>query len=378
MNDIKTKFLLKPEVTFLNHGSFGATPKTVFDRYQALQLELERQPVQFLGRDLSARMDEARQVLADFLHCSPPDLLFVSNVTVALNIVARNLSLGPGDHVLTSDHEYGAMDRMWRFLAARRGFEYKIQQIPPPIQSNEEIIEALWKGVTDKTRLIFLSHITSPTAISMPVEEICRRARDEGILTLIDGAHAPGQIDLNLEQLDADFYGANLHKWLCAPKGSGFLHAKPEYHQILAPLIVSWGWDSEDPGLSVLADYHEWQGTRDPAAFLAVPSAIAFQRENDWGMVRARSHKLAVQFQQEVNSLTGLESLSLPSFFEQMVAVRLPEIDPEVLQKRLYEEYRIEIPVFLWNDLPLIRISVQGYNSSNDVEKVLAALKKIF
>jgi isopenicillin-N epimerase len=192
MNDIKTKFLLKPEVTFLNHGSFGATPKTVFDRYQALQLELERQPVQFLGRDLSARMDEARQVLADFLHCSPPDLLFVSNVTVALNIVARNLSLGPGDHVLTSDHEYGAMDRMWRFLAARRGFEYKIQQIPPPIQSNEEIIEALWKGVTDKTRLIFLSHITSPTAISMPVEEICRRARDEGILTLIDGAHAPG------------------------------------------------------------------------------------------------------------------------------------------------------------------------------------------
>jgi isopenicillin-N epimerase len=156
------------------------------------------------------------------------------------------------------------------------------------------------------------------------------------------------------------------------------LHAKPEYHQILAPLIVSWGWDSEDPGLSVLADYHEWQGTRDPAAFLAVPSAIAFQRENDWGMVRARSHKLAVQFQQEVNSLTGLESLSLPSFFEQMVAVRLPEIDPEVLQKRLYEEYRIEIPVFLWNDLPLIRISVQGYNSSNDVEKVLAALKKIF
>jgi isopenicillin-N epimerase len=375
MNDLKSQFLLNPEITFLNHGSFGATPKVVFEQYQALQLELERQPVQFLGRELNRRMDETRKALASYLHCSPPNLIFVSNVTVALNIVARNLRLGAGDQVLTSNHEYGAMDRMWRFLSNKRGFEYIIQEIPPPIQSQTEIMEALWKGITKSTRVIFLSHITSPTAITMPVKEICQRAREEGILTVIDGAHAPGQIDLNIEDLDADFYGANLHKWLCAPKGSGFLHAKPEHHQLLYPLVVSWGWECEDPGLSILVDYHEWQGTRDPAAFLAVPTAIEFLKENDWNNVRVRCHELAASFQEQVNSLTDFDPLTSPSFFEQMAAARLPDVNPEDFQKRLYDQFKIEIPVFLWSEMPLIRISVQGYNVENDVDRVLSALR---
>lgn len=375
MQNLKSQFLLNPEITFLNHGSFGAVPKPVFEKYQALQLELERQPVQFLGRQINERMNEARNTLATYLNCSPPDLIFVSNVTVALNIVARNLKLGIGDQVLTSDHEYGAMDRMWRFLAERRGFEYNIQPLPLPVQSNEEVVEALWQGVANNTRLIFLSHITSPTAITMPVAEICQRAKSEGILTLVDGAHAPGQIDLDLTQLDADFYGANLHKWLCAPKGSGFLYAKPEYHELLKPLVVSWGWECDNPGLSIIIDYHEWQGTRDPAAFLAVPAAIDFQRENDWGSVRTRCHELAIKFQQRLNSITGLESLSSSTFFEQMVSVRLPDVEPENLQKRLYDQHRIEIPAFNWNDQPLIRICVQGYNSVDDVDRVLDVLK---
>jgi isopenicillin-N epimerase len=377
MNNLAHKFLLDPEITFLNHGSFGATPRAVFDHYQALQLELERQPIEFLARELDERMDAARKSLAKYLHASPSDLIFVANVTVAINIVARNLSLGPGDQVLTSDHEYGAMDRLWRFLSNRRGFEYKIQAIPTPFQSEEEIVDALWKGVTDRTRVIFLSHITSPTALTIPVNEICRRARAENILTIIDGAHAPGQIDLDLDGLGADFYGANLHKWLCAPKGSGFLHAKPEHHESLEPLVVSWGWESEEPGPSIMADYHEWQGTRDPAAFLAVPTAIDFLGEHDWAAVRDRCHALAVGFQEEVNSLTGFEPLSTPTFFEQMVAVRLPDVEPEAFQKRLYDEYRIEIPVFLWNEQPLIRICIQGYNSAGDVDKVVTALTNL-
>jgi isopenicillin-N epimerase len=377
MNNLAEKFLLDPEITFLNHGSFGATPEVVFKHYQALQLELERQPIEFLARELDQRMDDARESLATYLDASPSNLIFVANVTVAINIVARNLRLGPGDQVLASDHEYGAMDRLWRFLSKRRGFEYKIQEIPTPFLTEGEILEALWKGVTDRTRVIFLSHITSPTALRMPVNEICLRAREENIITVIDGAHAPGQIDLELEALGADFYGANLHKWLCAPKGSGFLHARPEHHEILEPLVVSWGWESEKPGPSIMVDYHEWQGTRDPAAFLATPTAIEFQQKYDWNAVRDQCHELAVGFQQKVNALTGFEPLSLPSFYEQMVAVRLPNVDPEAFQKRLYDEYRIEIPVFLWNEQPLLRICVQGYNSADDVERVVTALKKL-
>lgn len=376
-NSLDDKFLLDPEITFLNHGSFGATPKVVFQHYQTLQRELERQPVRFLARELEGRLNQARQVLAEYLQTTASNLIFVSNVTIAINIVARNLQLGPGDQVLTSDHEYGAMDRLWRFLSKRRGFEYIIQNVPIPNNSREEIVEAIWRGVNAQTRVIFLSHITSPTALRMPVEEICHRAREENILTIIDGAHAPGQIDLELDALGADFYGANLHKWFCAPKGSGFLYARPEYHETLEPLIVSWGWESEKPGISLLADYHEWQGTRDPAAFLAVPTAIEFQEKHDWGTVRERCHELAVTFQQGITKLTGTEPLSPPAFFEQMVSVQLPEVKTEALQSRLYDEYKIEIPVFLWNGMPLIRISVQGYNTRSDIERAIEALQDL-
>jgi isopenicillin-N epimerase len=376
-NSLPDKFLLDPEITFLNHGSFGATPKVVFQEYQRVQRELENHPVKFLARELEGRLNQARQVLAKYLQATASNLIFVSNVTIAINIVARNLQLGPGDQVLTSDHEYGAMDRLWRFLSKRRGFEYIIRKVPTPVNSQEEIIEAIWRGVTDQTHVIFISHITSPTALRMPVDEICHRAREESILTVIDGAHAPGQIDLELDALGADFYGANLHKWLCAPKGSGFLYAKPEHHETLEPLIVSWGWESEKPGISLLADYHEWQGTRDPAAFLAVPTAIEFQQEHDWSNLRKGCHQLALAFQVKIAELTGIDPLSSPAFFEQMVSVQLPEVETEVLQSRLYDEYKLEIPVFLWNGVPLIRISVQGYNTRSDIERAIEAIRNL-
>jgi len=221
-------FLLDPDVIFVNHGSFGACPRPVFAAYQAWQRELERQPVEFLGRRFAALIAEARTALGAYVGAGADDLVYVPNATTGLNIVARSLELAPGDEVLATDHEYGALDRTWRFICAKRGARYVRQPVELPITSAEEVVEAVWAGVTDRTRVLFLSHITSPTAIIIPVAELVRRAREAGIITVVDGAHAPGQIPLDLESLGVDFYAGNCHKWMMAPKGSAFLYARRE------------------------------------------------------------------------------------------------------------------------------------------------------
>ncbi|MBM3128713.1 MAG: aminotransferase class V-fold PLP-dependent enzyme [Chloroflexi bacterium] len=210
----KELFLLDPEIVFLNHGSFGATPRPVFDAYQNWQRELERQPVEFLGRRFNNLMRDARAALAAYVHADAADLIYAPNATTALNIVARSLRLNPGDEILTTDHEYGALDRTWRFIARKTGAVYRAQPIPVPITTPEDFVARLWAGVTPRTRVVFLSHITSPTALIFPVAEICRRARAAGIISIVDGAHTIGQIPLNPEEIGADFYASNLHKWL--------------------------------------------------------------------------------------------------------------------------------------------------------------------
>ncbi|HUI89469.1 MAG TPA: aminotransferase class V-fold PLP-dependent enzyme [Anaerolineales bacterium] len=214
MSSVKNQFLLNPKIHFLNHGSFGATLKPVFLEYQRWQRELECQPVEFLGRRAAALMAEARASLGKFLGTHADNLVYTHNVTIALNIAARSLELGPDDEVLTSDHAYGARDRMWRFLSKERGFKYVHQGISLPLSTPQQFVNNLWAGVTPRTRVIFLSHISSPTAILFPVEEVIRRARGQGILTVIDGAHTPRQIPLALDTLGVDFYGGNLHKWM--------------------------------------------------------------------------------------------------------------------------------------------------------------------
>ena len=306
MSELRQLFLLDPEVTFLNHGSFGATPKPVFEEYQRWQRELERKPVEFLDRRFAERMAVSRAALADYFGTQRDNLVYVTNATVGANIVAHSLDLGFGDEVLATDHEYGACDRTWRFLSKKKGFVYVKQPISVPLASTEDFIEQLWRGVTARTKVIFLSHITSPTAVIFPVVEVCRLAREQGILTVVDGAHVPGQIHLNLEETGADFYTGNLHKWLCAPKGAGFLYARSEVQGILEPLVVSWGYEAERPGPSKFVDHHEWWGTRDIAAFLSVPAAIQFQRENDWGKVRVACHVLAVEAESRIREITGL------------------------------------------------------------------------
>ncbi|MCC6299903.1 MAG: aminotransferase class V-fold PLP-dependent enzyme [Anaerolineales bacterium] len=380
MFDLRKHFLLDPNIVFLNHGSFGATPKPVFREYQRWQAEMEKQPVEFLGRRITSLMAEARASLGDYLGTAADNLVYAQNATIALNIVARSLELGVGDEVLTTTHEYGAMDRMWRFLSKERGFNYVCRATSTPIRSKEEFIEEFWGGVTPKTRVIFISQITSSTAIRLPVEEIVARAREAGILTVVDGAHAPGQIPLHLDSLGADFYAGNLHKWLCAPKGAGFLYARPEAQKLVKPFVVSWGYEAETPGSSVFIDHHEWWGTRDPAAFLAVPAVIRFQQEHDWERVREACHLLAKDAQKRICDLTGLAPLhpSEEDWFRQMFTAPLPpKTDLIALKNRLYDKFRIEVPVHEWRGNKLIRVSVQGYNSPEDLDALCHALTRL-
>jgi isopenicillin-N epimerase len=380
MDNLRREFLLDPGVIFLNHGSFGATPKKVFQKYQRWQRELERQPVEFLGRRVNGLMREARESLAEYFHTTADNLVYTPNVTVSVNIVARSLSLGIGDEVLATDHEYGACDRTWRFLSKERGFSYKNQPIPVPMTTKEDFINTLWEGVTSRTRVIFLSHITSPTAIIFPVTEVCARARREGILTVVDGAHAPGQIQLDMHAIGADFYGGNLHKWLCAPKGAGFLYARSEVQKLLKPLVVSWGYESETPSGSTFVDYYEWTGTRDIAAYLAVPAAIRFQADHDWTAIQKACHELAREAQARICTLTGFSPLHPddPLWFGQLATAPLPdETNVAVLKERLYNEYHVEVPLIIWNGRKLIRVSIQGYNSPRDVNILLKALKNL-
>jgi isopenicillin-N epimerase len=372
-------FLLRPDVVFLNHGSFGACPRPVFDAYQAWQLELERQPVEFLGRRFSGLMCTARESLSAFVGADPHDLVYVPNATTGLNIVARALPLQRGDEVLSTDHEYGALDRTWRFVCQRRGARYINQPLPLPIESAEQAVEGLWAGVTKHTRVLFLSHVTSPTALILPVAELARRARSAAILTVIDGAHAPGQIPLDLDAIGADFYAGTCHKWMCAPKGAAFLYARPEVQSLLDPLVVSWGWQSEKPGPSRFIDEQEWQGTRDIAAYLAVPSAIAFLAEYDWPGVQHTCHRLAHAARQGIGNLTGLDPIQpdSPHSYAQMVTVPLPACDANTLKQRLVDEFAIEVPIITWQGQQFVRISIQAYNTQRDVHALVAALTEL-
>lgn len=379
---LKDQFLLDPQIIFLNHGSFGACPRPVFETYQAWQRKLELQPVQFLGVELDANLYQSRQVLGDYINAPASDLVYIANATHGVNIVARSLIFQPGDEILTTNHEYGACSYCWDFICKKSGAVYKQQPIILPVATPEEIIEQLWQGVTPRTKVIFLSHITSPTACTLPVQAICRRAREAGIITIIDGAHGPGQIPLDLNEIQADFYTGNCHKWMLSPKGAGFLYAHPDAQCLVDPLVVSWGYASRctSPKESTYIDLLQWTGTKDPAAALSVPAAIDFMRNNHWQEVQKSCHELLREAMQRICDLTGFSPLyPLDSdFYHQMGTVRLPMVkDIAVLKTRLYDEYKIEIPCIEWEQGHFMRISVQGYNSRQDIDALVDALARL-
>jgi isopenicillin-N epimerase len=351
---VRELFLLDPDVVYLNHGSFGACPRPVFEEYQRLQLELEREPAEFLARTYPERIAAARKELAEYLGSDAGNLHFVPNATAALNTVARGLPLDEGDEVLAPVGEYGGVDRLWRYVCERTGARYVQRAAFSPYE--------LLEGVTPATKVICVSHVSCFTGGIFPVEELVEPARQRGILTLVDGAHAPGQIPLALDELGADFYAGNCHKWLCSPKSAGFLYVRPERHELAEPLIVSWDWEDE----TEFALRRRWEGTIDPAARLAVPAAIRFQDEHNWSAVRERCHELAL----EAHARLGQAP---PDNVAQMTAVEVPS-DAKALQERLWKGHRIEVLGQELDGRQLLRLSFQAYNSSEDLERLVDAL----
>ena len=350
---LKDLFLLDPSVVFLNHGSFGACPRPVFEAYQGFQRELERQPVEFLALDrrFPELFDGARSRLASFVGAAPGNVAFATNTSSALNAVVRSLDLRAGDEVLLGDSEYGGMELLWEFVTRRTG----------AVLVRRPFAE-LDPGA--RTRVVFCSHIEWISGRVNDVASLCARARAAGALSIVDGAHAPGQIDLNLEAIGADIYAGNCHKWLCAPKGSAFLYARPEAQALIDPLVVSWDWGD---GIG-FPELHRWQGTRDPSAFLAVPAAIDFQAAHDWPAVRARCHTVLERARDELR----LEPLT--DNFVQMLGFKLPVADGDAFKRDLYERHRIEVPVVETKDGWTLRVSIQGYNDDADVDALVAAL----
>lgn len=368
----KADFLIRDDIIFLNHGSFGACPRPVFQRYQEWQRELEAQPVEFLLRRRQELMANARAAVADYFNVRAGQVVFVANATAGLNVALRSLPLRRGDEILTTDHEYGAVNRLLEFVRAKTGASIRRHQVRLPYESAEAFAEAFFAETSSKTKAIVISHITSPTALVFPVEQICRRARESGILTIVDGAHAPGQLPLDLAAIGADMYSGNFHKWLCAPKGSAFLHVRRERHDIIDPLAVSHGWYAG----SDFVERNEWSGTRDIAPFLSVPAAIEYQRAHQWHRVRAQCHELAAAAQHDLCEHYGLQPLS-QDHFAQMVTIPLPDCDTAAVKERLYEEHRIEAPLGEFAGQCGIRVSVQAYNTAEDLARLLAALKSL-
>ncbi len=366
-----------PGVTFLNHGSFGAPPREVlYERAKLLEL-LNANPIDFFFRALQPRLAQARQRLGRFLHTDGDNLAFVENATVGMNAVAHSVRLGPGDEVLLSDHEYGAVMRIWQHACDAAGARLVVQTLACPPRDPQEWVDALFAGATERTRLVVFSHVTSPTAVVLPATDICRRARSLGIPVCIDGPHALGAVPLDLDALDCDYYTASCHKWLLAPVGAGFLYVHPRAQETIQPAIVSWGSTiGQEPSWR---DAFNWTGTRDATPWLCVPAGIEFLERVGVDAFRQRTHYLARRAREAIGNLTGLEPL-VPDdaqWFASMAAVPLPPGPRGPLQDALWNEEQIEVPIVHWHDRRLVRVSCQMYTSPADIERLTGALGRL-
>ncbi len=378
-NHLQSQFLLTPNITYLNFGAYGACPKPIFEDYQKWQLELETEPTQFMAVNGPAYLKASREALAKYIHCDADDVVYVTNPSYGINIIAKSLRLHAGDEILSTNLEYGALDRTWNYYCKKAGAKYMRQEISLPLISKDQFIEDFFKGLTRKTKAIFISHITSATALIFPVKEICDIAKAKGLFTIIDGAHVPGHIPLNIEELKPDVYTGACHKWMCAPKGRSFLYVKKEWQHLFDPLLISWGYDSAAPPQSQFLDYHQLQGTRDYSAFLSIPKTIEFLKENDWPAVGASCRQLAHSNYVRFCDLLHTKTLCpvTDEFLGQMCSIPVTTSQPEKLQRVLFDKYRIEVPVMKQGDLTFIRYSIQAFNSQEDLDKLYNALTEI-
>ena len=379
MQNLKQQFLLRDDITYLNFGSFGACPKPVFEKYQQFQLELEQEPVEFITVNGLKYLETAREALGSYMHCHKDDLVYVTNPSYAVNTVAKSLYLIVGDEILTTSLEYGACDKAWEYFCKKTGAVYIKQPISLPVKSKEEFVAEFFKGFSSKTKLIFISHITSSTALRLPVEEICAAAKEKGILTFVDGAHAPGQVPLNLQDSSFDMYTGACHKWMMTPKGSSFLYVKKELQHMIDPLVVSWGYNALFPSHSTFLDYHQMNGTRDYSAFLTIPAAIQFMETNNWSVVASDCRKLVQANAPAFCELLGASPLAPinDDFILQLFSAEIKTTEPEKLYRHFFDNYKIEIPVMRHGDKVYLRYSINAFNSQKDLDTLITAIKDI-
>lgn len=379
---------LDPSIRFLNHGSFGAAPRAVLEEQSRLRAEIEREPVAFLGRGIGVRLDAARDALARFLGAASRDLVFVPNATTGVSSVLRSLALSPGDELLTTSHAYNACRNALEFAARAGGARVVVAALPFPIDSPATVVERVLAAVTPRTRLCLLDHVTSPTGLVLPVAELARELRARGVLSLVDGAHAPGMLELDVPAVGADLYTGNLHKWVCAPKGAAFLWARPEHQEWLRPTVISHGANAPAGERSRFHLEFDWPGTDDPSAYLSVPCALRTLGgllDGGWPALRARNRELACAARAHLCERLDLAPPAPESMLGSLATLILPGAAPpptsspfEVapLQRALFERHRIEIPVWRFGTPPqtLIRLSAQAYNDLEDYRALGEAL----
>jgi isopenicillin-N epimerase len=383
---------LDPKIVFLNHGSFGSCPQPVLEFQRGLRDRLERQPVQFLVRELEPLLDQARAALAQFTGARPENLVFVPNATSGVNTVLRSLTFAPGDELLVTDHEYNACRNALDFVAARAGAEVVVARVPFPFQSTGQIEDAIMGRVTPRTRLALIDHVTSQTGVILPIERLVHQLAARGVDTLVDGAHGPGMVPLHLEQLGAAYYTGNCHKWLCAPKTAAFLHVRPDRQPFIHPLTISHGFNSPRTDRSLFLIEFGWTGTLEPSACLSVPAALRFMEglaPGGWTEIMARNRALALEGRKILcqtleiappcpeECIGAMASVPLPDAREAGRALPPLYIDP--LQDQLLARHGIEVPVIPWPGFPkrLLRISAQMYNSQAQCQLLADALGEL-
>lgn len=383
---LKSKFLLDPEITFLNHGSYGSCPKPVFEVYQKYQTDLESHPIKFMQEDVYKLLEISRESLSHYVNCDKDDLIFVTNPTQAVGTVIHNILINSNDEVLSTNLEYGSCDRMWTYDADQKGYKYIQAEINLPIEDKETFLNQFWSYASDQTKYVFISQITSTTGMILPIPEIVAEAKKRGIKTIIDGAHVPAHIPLDIKELDPDYYTGALHKWLCCPKGSSFLYVKKEKQDGIQPMLKSWGWGEEYEKFKSSVQLHspsrfinvfQWQGTRDMSTFFTVPEAIQFQEEHDWDSVRSRSINMVIEARNRINEITKLPKICPDNWLGQMATILFPIDDTVAFKKTLYNDYQIEMPVMRHIEHTAFRISIQGYNNQEDIDHLINALEEL-
>ncbi|HJT18468.1 MAG TPA: aminotransferase class V-fold PLP-dependent enzyme [Thermoanaerobaculia bacterium] len=386
---MKEHWLLDPSMTYLNHGSFGATPKHVLAKQDEYRRRMEAEPVRFLIRELEPLLDDVRRALANFIGAAPEDIAFVPNATTGVNAVLRSLTLKTGDELLVTTHEYNACRNVLDFIASEAAAEVKVVDVPFPIASPDEVVQRIVRATTHRTRLLLIDHITSQTALILPVGWIVAEMNRRGIDTLIDGAHAAGHVPLDIRAIGCTYYTGNLHKWVCAPKGAAFLFVRSDKRDAVRPMTISHGANSTRTDRSRFHLEFDWPGTYDPTPWLGAGESLRFMAtlvDGGWPEIMRRNHALLLRARDLLCETLRVDKPAPDEMLGAMASIPLPDGEPvavsplqiDALQDVLFHRFHIEVPVMQWPSPPkrLLRVSAQLYNTIADYEKLASALRE--